>query len=573
MLRKKLIALMLCVCLLFTTGCAAVDSLAGIIEEMIIKLDNATAGGGVRPALQISSRGDYFTHFEREEISFDQMDYVHCGDETVLSLCEAVYAIAEEGGSREELSELLTSLYTELCRVYTMIELASLKYYSDPSDSGWEEEMNYSSELYYRLYDEYMYALGALARSEHSSLLENFYYDADIDYLSEYYGEKPTDEELEYQSEMYSRELELINDYYELMAVEQPDNKAVAELFAELVNYRNEEAQWYGYDSYADYAYESFYYRNYSPEDVLPLLDSVKERFAPVSEEYYWNMVDIEEYVNLRSRLDVSPEAITDALGRNMPLLSTELADAFDYMVDKKLYDIAPAETKVDLGYTTRLYHYNVPYIFNSPYGYFMDYLDMIHEFGHFVNAFYTDSDLINGMSDNDLAELQSQGLEVMFTEYYPDIFGSYADDIEDYLLMDMVMSIVDGAMYDEFQQRVYAEENLSGERACEIFAEVYESYGYEPYEDYEYEWIYVVHNFEYPFYYISYAVSALSALEIYSMLQDDPEVAAEAYLSACAMDTEYYYFTEALSEIGLSDIFDPELCERLAGDILPRID
>ena len=34
--------------------------------------------------------------------------------------------------------------------------------------------------------------------------------------------------------------------------------------------------------------------------------------------------------------------------------------------------------------------------------------------------------------------------------------------------------------MYDEFQQRVYLEPELSEERLLDIFREVYESYGFE---------------------------------------------------------------------------------------------
>ena len=64
-------------------------------------------------------------------------------------------------------------------------------------------------------------------------------------------------------------------------------------------------------------------------------------------------------------------------------------------------------------------------------------------------------------------------------------------------LLFNLITSVLDGALYDEFQQRVYAEEGLTPQRIPELYAEVYESYGYEPYEGFEYEWVYVSHNFE----------------------------------------------------------------------------
>ncbi len=578
MRHKKALALILSLCLIFTTGCGLVDSLAGEIEEAITLFaqsaeDILPDGSSAISQAFGGAEGEYFEHIERQETDFEDMEYTPYDEADFTVLCDKLYSIAELGAGPEETLDTISALYTELCFLFTMTELAAIEYYSDPTDQKWEEEMNCSSELYFRLNDEYMYALGALAASEHSELLEDIFYESDVEYLAEYYGEKIPESDTQAQMDMYSEENRLIAEYYELMSEDEPDGEAVAELFVELVKLRQEEALWYGYEGYAQYAYESFYYRDYTPSDAEDLWNGVKENFAGVSEDFYWATYDIEDAVIESGTAEPTTEAILGALERNLPKLSSELSKAFDYMKRNHLYDIDYSAQKANMGYTTRLYYYDVPFIFNAPYGYFADYLDMIHEFGHFANAFYTWSDLVMGMADNDLAELQSQGLEVIFTAFYGDIFGSQAENVEDYLLMDMVLSVVDGAMHDEFQQRVYAEENLTAERVCEIYAEVYEAYGYEPYDGYEYEWIYVVHNFEYPFYYISYAVSALSALELYALMQTDFDAAVEKYLRICAMDTEYYYFSEALEETGFSNIFDKELCPRLAEDILKKLE
>lgn len=90
--------------------------------------------------------------------------------------------------------------------------------------------------------------------------------------------------------------------------------------------------------------------------------------------------------------------------------------------------------------------------------------------------------------------------------------------------------------MYDEFQQRVYLEPELSEERLLDIFREVYESYGFEIYDGYEYEWADVIHNFQQPLYYISYAVSAIPALELYVQLVESPNEAMDTYLRVAGM-------------------------------------
>ena len=73
-------------------------------------------------------------------------------------------------------------------------------------------------------------------------------------------------------------------------------------------------------------------------------------------------------------------------------------------------------------------------------------------------------------MPDYDLSELQSQGMEVMFLQFYDDLFGTSAQVLRGEPLLNLVYSVVTGAMYDEFQQRVYLEPELSEERLLDIF-------------------------------------------------------------------------------------------------------
>ena len=108
--------------------------------------------------------------------------------------------------------------------------------------------------------------------------------------------------------------------------------------------------------------------------------------------------------------------------------------------------------------------------------------------------------------------------------------------------------------MYDEFQQRVYLTRDLTKEGLLEIFREVNTDYGYESYDGYEYEWANVIHNFQQPLYYISYAVSAIPALELYVQMLDSPQEAMDTYLRVASMSDEEYFLTDALRETGLSN-------------------
>ena len=504
---------------------------------------------------------DYFTDIWRGDMAYADMAYEHYEAAWFDAYTKPIYALAEKGGSEEDFADADYDLVDHLYYVYTLQNLIDLRYSDDPTDEYARTEREYTQDLYYDLNDEYWAALHALAVSPNASLLSKDYADWQIKQFTDYEAAGDDDKAL------YSRENELVAQYYTLSAAADPDWNAIADLFAELVKVRNDTAKLYGYDSYAAYSYDYTYSKDYTPEDAKAVWQGAKTWFVPLVEQYADGVYERTDALYGADAVDCSPSAILEAMGRVLPQISSELYDSWKYLKDYGLYDIGQSDKKMQAGFTTELYYWNEPFIFNCPDGSYHDYTDMFHEFGHFTNAFYVQSDLLFGVGDNDLAELQSQGMEMMFTPYYDEIFGAgNGSAVRDGELLNMVYSVVDGAMYDEFQQRVYAEPDLTGARACEIFRELYAEYGYTPYDGYEHEWMSISHNFEYPFYYISYAVSALAALEIFGTLQTDPEKAVDDYLTVEAMDGESCYFSEALSDAGLADVFDAATYKNVAG-------
>lgn len=156
----------------------------------------------------------------------------------------------------------------------------------------------------------------------------------------------------------------------------------------------------------------------------------------------------------------------------------------------------------------------------------------------------------------------------MLFARYYDKIYGEHANAARSYVLLDKVRGVIEGAMYDEFLRRVYEESDLTTARVNEIFAELCEAYGYEPYEGCEMEWMTVDHNFENPFYYISYSVSALSAFELYNLSLSDWDTAADKYMKICGSDTEHYHLSEVLAEVGFGDVFAADACETLVASL-----
>ena len=501
----------------------------------------------------------HFQEVWHGDVDFAELRYTHYEAADFDALTEPLYRIARSGGSAEDFDAADSAVVEALYEYHTMQTLMELAFSADPSDDVYYEEYAYCQDLFNAAWDEYCLAMYTLAVSPHGDVMEDYYGQEGRAYFASWEDDDGAG------TALLSEVNALRQDYAREMAKSSPDYDAIGELYVKLVAKNKEYARSQGYDSYADYAYEQVFYRDYGPADSEAVWAGVKEYIVPLMEEYGYEAWLSADRMSRARGLDCSEEAILEAMSRALPDFSPELDAAFRYMLEHGLCDLSCDPRKENTGFTTLLYSVNEPFIFNAPYGSFYDYSDTFHEFGHFANFFYTESDLLFGMSDYDLSELQSQGMELMFTHYYEDIFGSRADMAQQALLMNMIYTIVDGALYDEFQQRVYAEEELTPEKADAIFAELYEEYGYAPYDGYEREWMGVTHNFDYPFYYISYGVSALGALELWTRAQTDWDGAVDLYLTACAMDTEAYYFSEAIEELGMSDVFEEEAYRSVA--------
>lgn len=551
-MKARIVNIIVCTALLLTAcGCARQRPRGTVVPAPAPEPASSPACGDKT----------YFQDAWHGNAGYWEMEYERYERFMLDEFLEPIYDLAENGGTPEEFEDADFWLTDELYYIHTLMTLISLRQSAEPGDGELAAELLYAQEMYYTAWDEYWRAMHAMAVSPHAELMRTVYGDVLMSVFEEY---EPDGDDG--GLEAYSAENELVSEYYRLMAQPEPDMDAVGQLFVDLVELRRGTAVSAGWDSYAGYAYDVIYSRDYTPGDARAVWQGVKEHIVPVMNRHASRAQSAAEFLQSSGAVDCGSEAIIASMDSILPRVSPELYRAFRYMVDFGLYDIEHDPGKTSRGYTAILYYNNEPFIFNAACDEFYDYTDMFHEFGHFVNDFYTMSDLLFGDSDYDLGELQSQGMELMFTHFYDEIFGEYANAARGWLLMDMIYGIVDGALYDEFLQRVYAEENLSVDMVNWIYAGLYEEYGYTPYDGYETEWMGLSHNFEAPFYYISYSVSALAALELYELMQRSWEEGVDRFLTVCAMDTEYYYYSEALNEAGLSGIFDPETYRGIAG-------
>ena len=128
--------------------------------------------------------------------------------------------------------------------------------------------------------------------------------------------------------------------------------------------------------------------------------------------------------------------------------------------------------------------------------------------------------------------------------------------------------------MYDEFQTAVYQDPDMSLEDINRLFKQVSEQYGYVYAEDQEEStfWVEVSHNFQNPLYYISYATSALSSLDLWLRAQEDWDEAVDLYMDLTALSLDVPY-RAAIRYVGLTDIFRRGAVEELAERLEAHLD
>ncbi len=361
-----------------------------------------------------------------------------------------------------------------------------------------------------------------------------------------------------YQADPGSRETYL-RIYNELYARR---NEKLGQIYLELTPIRNQIAQYYGYDNYPDYAQSREYHRDYTREETAEFRENVKKYIVPLFRATSL-AVECGCFTNGTEYGSLGQEALLDAISPCLAPLSDELAESFTYMRECHLIDADPASAKLQTSFTVTLPGYGTGFVNCYRSGSNADLFDVIHEFGHF-NAFTHGSN----NSCIDTLEIHSQGLEFLCLDFSDQLFGARANAQHGYEIYKALLSIVKGCMYDELQSYAFTTNGLTLDALNRKSAQLAEEYALTTVgpEGLDYGWIENAHNFSSPMYYISYATSAVSALEFWLLSRIwDQETAADAYLRFVNVSAYFSGYRSTLIASHLDDPFAPDVMEPLS--------
>ncbi|MEO0897858.1 MAG: M3 family oligoendopeptidase [Bacteroidota bacterium] len=334
------------------------------------------------------------------------------------------------------------------------------------------------------------------------------------------------------------------------------DADKLEEVFDKLVELRHSMAKNAGYSSYTQYKFESMGRFDYTPADTKAFHEAVETVVKPVMQEFAKERKErlgLDELrpwdggVDIYGQEPLSPfhggEELRKGTVTALKDLRPELGEMIEIMHDKGFLDLDSRVGKAPGGYNYPLMESGIPFIFMNASGTQADVVTMFHESGHAVHTFLTRDLPIGAVKSTpaEVAELASHSMELLCLEGYKVFYDDeHAMKRAQKRQLRRCISLFPWiATVDAFQQWVYDHPDHSREERYMKWKEFYarfhgEEVSWEGLDYYlERMWLKQIHIFEYPFYYIEYAIAQLGAFGVWKNYRENPEQGLTNYLEA----------------------------------------
>lgn len=441
--------------------------------------------------------------------------------------------------------------------------IATIIYYLDTSDEAASERYLGTQDKFLDLNDKYNVTCREIyLNSPYKNELFEGWTEEELQSLLDY---DPIIMEL--RKEIEELQVEVDN-----LSENDPDyNDKSTALYVQIVTKNNQLAALYGYDNYYTYASENVYDRDYKAEDLEAFREYIIKYVVPNFGKVY---SDFRNYANIkewkRNQFLNFMQKDFDELTKNYVVM---YLDSLEGTMGEGMRDVFESKNCVfsDMGtshptaFCTYLYESETPFCLFGSSG--QESTTLIHEIGHYY-ASYANNDLGN----YDLLETHSQANEYLFLNYIKDEFNAEAYDcVRAYQLVNACYVMIMATIIDEFEQNVYALESVEGMTSADfdaIMTQVCEKYGGAEWvssklaDPYSYWRLVAISN---PVYYISYAISAVAATEVFYVAEEVGQADAYAtYTILIEGVTPEDGFVGALAKAGLGSPFAEETYEKI---------
>jgi len=308
-------------------------------------------------------------------------------------------------------------------------------------------------------------------------------------------------------------------------------------LFDEMKELRIQQAKNAGFDNYRDYMHQLKGRFSYTPDDIYKFHEAVEKVVIPFLKELTEerkNILKLETVkpwdtsVDLDGKMLKPFKEIDEFIDKGIEILHNikpEFGKRLNLMKNSELLDLENRKGKAPGGYNYHLPETGAPFIFMNAVGMHRNVVTLLHEAGHAMHSFSQKHIKIEPYKDtpSEAAELASMAMEFismdLWDEYYPDVEDfkkAKRDQLKEALGFLPWCMIVDA-----FQHWIYLHPDHSVEEREDFFASLMDRFGtgvdWTGLEKFKKNlWLFQLHIFEVPFYYIEYGISQLGALSVY---------------------------------------------------------
>lgn len=365
------------------------------------------------------------------------------------------------------------------------------------------------------------------------------------------------------------------------------DKDKLEDLFNKLFHLRHQVAVNAGYLNFRDYMFDALGRFDYTPQACFDFHDSVEKHIVPLINEFERERKEKLGYPELKPwDLEVDPDLLPplkpyagqDDLIRKTETvfqqLNPEFGEVIRVMDIKGHFDLESRIGKAPGGYNYPLYESGLPFIFMNSAGSLRDMITMMHEGGHAIHSWLSNSLELTGFkhTPSEIAEVASMAMELISMDYWDAFFPDAAElkRAKRYQL-EKILSILPWiATVDAFQHWLYTNPGHSPEQRQQAWIQSYRRFAgnvvdrsdmavFEPYG-----WHRQLHIFEVPFYYIEYGIAQLAAIGIWKNYRSNPKAALDGYVKA--LEAGYTFTLPELYEMaGISFDFSPQHIQSLA--------
>ncbi len=339
------------------------------------------------------------------------------------------------------------------------------------------------------------------------------------------------------------------------------DSERLDLVYDEMISLRDRIARNAGYSNFRDYAFVQKNRFDYTPEDCLALHDAVEKYFVPLSREIDedrkrkmgldelmpWDMsVDAEGRPPLAPFDDIN--GLVGGCARVVKKVDDQLSKYFDKMVELDLLDLDSRKGKAPGGFQEEFSELRFPFIFMNAAKKDSDVRTLLHESGHSFQTFLMREAGLKFYNSGqnlpaEFAEVASTSMELMSGEHLEGIFydGTDARRSSKTEVIGIVKLFTWVATVDSFQNWVYTHPGHTHEERAIAWVKTFRRFsGLESYERVEgqlrHRWQRQLHIYQFPFYYIEYAIASLGALGIWFLYREDRAKAIGAYKRALSL-------------------------------------